>query len=142
MKTTFANTHTLERKWFILDATDLVLGRFSTKIADILRGKNKAIFNPSHDNGDFVIIINADKIKLTGNKMAQKTYYHHSRFPGGLKQETADKRMLRKPDKIVYDSIAGMIPRNRIKKDILSKLKIYAGSEHPHTAQQPINLEI
>lgn len=142
MKTTFANTHTLERKWFILDATDLVLGRFSTKIADILRGKNKTIFNPAHDNGDFVIIINADKIKLTGNKMAQKTYYSHSRFPGGLKEEKADKRMLRKPDKIVYDSIAGMIPRNRIKKDILSKLKIYAGTEHPHAAQQPINLEI
>ena len=142
MKTTFANTHTLERKWYILDATDLVLGRFSTKVADMLRGKNKAIFNPAHDNGDFIIIINAEKIKLTGNKLAQKTYYHHSRFPGGLKEEIAAKRILRKPEKIVYDAIAGMIPRNRIKKDILSKLKIYAGSEHPHAAQQPINLEV
>jgi large subunit ribosomal protein L13 len=142
MKTTFVNTHALERQWFVLDATDMVLGRFSTKVADILRGKNKAYFNPAHDNGDFVIIINAEKLKLTGRKMEQKTYYSHSRYPSGLKQEVAEKRILRKPEKIVYDSIAGMIPRNRIKKDILSKLKIYAGSEHPHTAQQPINLEV
>lgn len=141
MKTTFINTHALERKWYIVDATDLVLGRFSTKVADILRGKNQAYFNPAHDNGDHVIIINADKIKLTGRKWDQKTYYSHSRFPGGLKEEVAKKLVIRKPEKLVYDSIAGMIPRTRIKKDILSKLKIYAGSEHPHTAQQPINLE-
>jgi large subunit ribosomal protein L13 len=141
MKTTFINTHALERKWYIIDATDLVLGRFSTKVADILRGKNQAYFNPAHDNGDHVIIINADKIKLTGRKWDQKTYYSHSRFPGGLKEEVAKKLVIRKPEKLVYDSIAGMIPRTRIKKDILSKLKIYAGSEHPHTAQQPINLE-
>lgn len=142
MKTTFVNTHALERKWYILDATDLVLGRFSTKIADILRGKNQPHFNPAHDNGDHVIIINAEKLKLTGNKMDQKVYYSHSRFPGGLKEEVAKKRIGRKPEKMVYDSIAGMIPRNRIKKDILSKLKIYAGNEHPHEAQQPIKLEI
>jgi large subunit ribosomal protein L13 len=141
MKTTFINTHALERKWYIIDATDLVLGRFSTKVADILRGKNQAYFNPAHDNGDHVIIINADKIKLTGRKWDQKTYYSHSRFPGGLKEEVAKKLVIRKPEKLVYDSIAGMVPRTRIKKDILSKLKIYAGSEHPHTAQQPINLE-
>ncbi len=141
MKTTFVNTHAIERKWFILDATDLVLGRFSTKIADILRGKNKTYFNPAHDNGDFVIIINADKIKLTGRKWDQKMYYSHSRFPGGLKEEAAAKRIGRKPEKMVFDAIAGMIPRNRIKKDILLKLKIYSGNEHPHIAQQPINLE-
>lgn len=142
MKTTFINTHALERKWYILDATDLVLGRFSTKVADILRGKNQAYFNPAHDNGDHVVIINADKIKLTGKKWDQKTYYSHSQYPGGLKEEVAGKRILRKPEKMIYDSIAGMIPRNRIKKDILSKLKIYVGSEHPHEAQQPINLEV
>jgi large subunit ribosomal protein L13 len=142
MKTTFINTHALTRKWYILDATDLVLGRFSTKVANILRGKDKPSFNPAHDNGDHVVIINAEKLKLTGNKLAQKTYYSHSGFPGGLKEETAEKRIIRDPEKIVYDSIAGMIPRNRIKKDILSKLKIYAGAEHPHEAQKPINLEI
>lgn len=142
MKTTIVNTHAIERKWYILDATDKVLGRFSTKVANILRGKDKPTFNPSHDNGDFVIIINAEKLKLTGNKMAAKTYYHHSKFPGGLKEEVAAKRIGRKPEKMVYDSIAGMIPRNRMKKDVLSKLKIYTGSEHPHAAQQPINLEI
>ena len=142
MKTTFINTHALERKWYILDATDLVLGRFSTKVADMLRGKNQPYFNPAHDNGDHVIIINADKIKLTGKKWDQKTYYSHSQYPGGLKQEVAGKRILRKPEKMIYDSIAGMIPRNRIKKDILSKLKIYVGAEHPHEAQQPINLEV
>jgi large subunit ribosomal protein L13 len=142
MKTTFVNTHALERKWYILDATDLVLGRFSTKVADMLRGKNQAYFNPAHDNGHHVVIINAEKLKLTGNKMAQKTYYTHSQYPSGLKQEVAEKRIIRKPEKMVYDAIAGMIPRNRIKKDILSKLKIYAGAEHPHEAQQPIKLEI
>ena len=142
MKTVFVDTKKIERKWYIFDAKDQVLGRFSTKIADILRGKNKPSFSPNHDNGDFVIIINAKDIKLTGNKEASKMYYRHSRFPGGLKSESLAKVKASNPEKVVFESIKGMLPKNKLKKEVLTKLKIYASNEHNHEAQQPINLEI
>ena len=140
MKTTFVNTHKLERKWYVFDAKDQVLGRFSTMIANKLRGKDKPSFSPNHDNGDYVIIINADKVKVTGSKETQKTYYRHSKYAGGLKSITLDKLRDKNPEKIIFESIKGMIPRNRLRKDILLKLKIYSGENHPHEAQQAINL--
>lgn len=142
MKTEFVNPEQVDRKWYIFDAKDQTLGRFSTKIANILRGKDKPSFSPSHDTGDFVIIINADQVKLTGKKLDQKKYYSHSRYPGGLKEVTAGKLLETKPEMVIMHSIAGMIPRSRIKDSILSKLKVYADGTHPHEAQKPINLEI
>jgi large subunit ribosomal protein L13 len=142
MKTTFVNTKEVERKWYIFDAEGKTLGRFATEIANILRGKNKPSFSPSHDNGDFVIIINAEKFALTGNKLEDKKYFRHSGYLGGLTEETAKEVLGKKPTKIVTEAITGMIPRTRMRKEILSKLKVYAGSEHPHEAQQPINLEL
>ena len=105
-----------------------------------MRGKDKACFSPNHDNGDYVIIINADQVRVTGNKESQKTYYRHSKYPGGLKSITLDKLRAKNPEKIIFESIKGMIPRNRLRKDILLKLKIYSGENHPHEAQQAINL--
>ena len=142
MKTTFVNTKDVERKWYIFDAEGKTLGRFATEIANILRGKNKPSFSPSHDNGDFVIIINADKFNLTGNKLEDKKYHRHSGYLGGLTTESAKEVLGKKPTKIVTEAITGMIPRTRMRKEILSKLKVYAGSEHPHEAQKPINLEL
>jgi len=142
MKTVFVDTKKIERKWYIFDAKDQVLGRFSTKIADILRGKNKPSFSPNHDNGDYVIILNAKDIKLTGNKESNKMYYRHSRFPGGLKSESLATVKASNPEKVVFEAIKGMLPKNKLKKEVLTKLKIYASNEHNHEAQQPINLEI
>lgn len=140
MKTTFVNTHKIERKWYVFDAKDQTLGRFSTQIANILRGKHKPSFSPNHDNGDYVVIINAEHVKVTGKKENQKTYYSHSKYAGGLKSITLDKLRDRNPEKIIFESIKGMIPRNRLRTDILSKLKIYTGSNNPHEAQKAINL--
>lgn len=142
MKTVFVDTQKIERKWYVFDAKDQVLGRFATKIADILRGKNKPSFSPNHDNGDFVIIINAKDLKLTGTKEQDKMYYRHSRYPGGLKSESAETLRIQNPEKIVFEAIKGMIPRNKLRKPILSKLKIFASEEHNHEAQKPTNLEI
>lgn len=140
MKTTFVNTHKIERKWYVFDAKDQTLGRFSTQIANILRGKHKPSFSPNHDNGDYVVIINAEHVKVTGKKENQKTYYSHSKYAGGLKSITLDKLRDRNPEKIIFESIKGMIPRNRLRTDILSKLKIYTGANNPHEAQKAINL--
>jgi large subunit ribosomal protein L13 len=140
MKTTFVNTHKIERKWYVFDAKDQTLGRFSTQIANILRGKHKPSFSPNHDNGDYVVIINAEHVKVTGKKESQKTYYSHSKYAGGLKSITLDKLRDKNPEKIIFESIKGMIPRNRLRKDILSKLKIYTGETNPHEAQKAINL--
>jgi large subunit ribosomal protein L13 len=142
MKTTFVNTQTLERQWFIFDAEDKTLGRFSTEIANILRGKNKPSYSPSHDTGDNVIIINAEKLKLTGKKLDNKYYFRHSGYVGGLKAENAAAVMGKDPAKVVFHSIRGMVPRNRNRKGILSKLHIYSGAEHPHEAQKPVTLEL
>ena len=140
MKTQVAKPENVKRDWYVVDAQDVVLGRISTQIANVLRGKNKAIYTPSVDTGDFVIVINAEKIALTGRKLADKTYYSHSGFPGGLKEITAGKLMEKKPSDIIKKAVKGMLPKNKLARHMLKKLKIYAGASHPHEAQQPKKL--
>ena len=142
MKTQVAKLENVKRDWYVVDAQDAVLGRLSTQIANVLRGKNKAIFTPSVDTGDFVIVINAEKIALTGRKLADKIYYNHSGFTGGLKETTAGKMLETKPSELIKRAVKGMLPKNKLARHMLSKLKIYAGSEHPHKAQQPKALNI
>jgi large subunit ribosomal protein L13 len=137
MKTQFATRDDVERKWYLVDAEDAVLGRIATKIATYLRGKNKAIFTPHIDTGDFIIVINADKVKLTGKKLEDKIYYRHSGYPGGLKAETAKDRLRRKPEEIIIDAVWGMLPKGRLGRAMIKKLKVYRGPEHPHKAQKP-----
>jgi large subunit ribosomal protein L13 len=136
-KTTQINKETVLRKWFIIDATDQVLGRLAAKAATLLRGKHKPVFTPHLDLGDHVIIINAEKIKLTGNKLEGKLYQHHSGYPGGLKTTTAGKLLSENPERLVFRAIEGMIPHNTLGSEITKKLRVYKGSEHPHQAQQP-----
>ena len=142
MKTYSAKAGEVERKWWILDATDKVLGRMSSRVAIVLRGKNKPQFTPHADVGDFVIVINADKVKLTGNKLTQKQYYHHSGYAGGIKSISAEKLLETKPEEIVVHAIKGMLPKNKLGTSLLKKLKVYAGAEHPHEAQKPLELDI
>lgn len=137
MKTPFARKADVERKWYLVDAKDAILGRLATKIATRLRGKNKSIFTPHIDTGDFVIVVNADKIRLTGKKLEKKIYYHHSGYPGGLKAESAKDRLNRKPEMVIMDAVWGMLPKGRLGRAILKKLKVYRGPEHPHKAQKP-----
>ncbi len=130
-----------DRQWFVIDASNQILGRLSTKIAYILRGKDKVDFTPHVDNGDFIIVVNAEKIKVTGRKLENKKYYRHSGYPGGLK-ETQLKTMLQtKPEQVIYQSVKGMLPKTRLGKAQLKKLKIYSGPDHPHQAQQPKPLQ-
>lgn len=142
MKTEVAKIETVKRDWYLVDAQDLVLGRLASQVANVLRGKNKAIYTPSVDTGDFVIVVNADKIALTGRKLADKVYYSHSGFPGGLKEITAGKLMEKKPEDIIKKAVKGMLPKNKLARHMLKKLKIYAGATHPHDAQQPKTLAI
>lgn len=147
MKTTVARNEQvqsgeIERKWFVVDAESLVLGRLATRIALILRGKNKPIFTPHVDVGDFVVVVNAEKVKLTGRKLDQKTYYRHSGHIGGLKETTAGKMLQTKPEEVIRHAVRGMLPKSRMGKQQLRKLKVYAGSEHPHEAQLPEPLEL
>ena len=137
MKTEVAKAENIKRDWYVVDAKDVVLGRLSTRVAGILRGKNKAIYTPSVDTGDFVIVVNADKIALTGRKLADKIYYSHSGYVGGLKEISAGKLMEKKPQDLIKKAVKGMLPKNKLARNMLSKLKIYAGSSHPHEAQQP-----
>ena len=130
------------RAWHVVDAEGLVLGRLATEVANILRGKHKATYTPNLDTGDHVIIVNADKVKLTGRKLDQKTYYRHTGYPGGIKSETYAQKMARKPEQAVMDSIRGMIPKTRLGRAQISKLKVYAGPTHPHAAQDPQPLEV
>lgn len=130
------------RKWYVIDAQGLVLGKVATLVADTLRGKNKPTWHPAVDCGDNVIIINADKVVLTGNKEAGKVYYSHSGYPGALKEVTAKKMRETHPERILEKAISGMISRNRLKRHILTKLYVYAGSEHPHTGQNPETLSL
>jgi len=130
----------LKPKWYIVDAKDKVLGHLATKIADTLRGKNKPIFAAHVDCGDFVIIVNAEKVKLTGSKPEKKIYYRHSGFKGGIKSASAKKIFLEKPTKVMEEAVKSMLPSNKLKKVFMKKLKIYAGEKHPHEAQQPITL--
>ena len=132
----------IERKWYIVDAEDLILGRLSTEIARILRGKHRPQYTPHADCGDHVIVINAEKIKVTGRKEAQKTYHRHSQYPGGLKSITLEKQRERFPERIIELAVKGMMPKNSLGRSMLKKLKVYAGSDHPHTAQQPETLKL
>lgn len=142
MKTQFAKKGEIDRKWYVLDAEGKVLGRLASKIATYLRGKTKPVFTPNVDTGDFVIVINADKIRLTGKKLEEKVYYHHTGYPGGLKAQTAKERLNRSPESLIMDAVKGMLPKNRLGRAILKKLKVYRGSEHPHAAQKPETLNI
>ena len=137
MKTEVAKAENIKRDWYVVDAQDVVLGRLSTRVAGILRGKNKAIFTPSVDTGDFVIVVNAEKVALTGRKLADKIYYSHSGYVGGLKEISAGKLLEKKPEDLIKKAVKGMLPKNKLARAMLSKLKVYAGSSHPHEAQQP-----
>jgi large subunit ribosomal protein L13 len=138
MRTTFmAKANEVERKWYVIDAEGQTLGRLASEVASILRGKNKPTFTPHVDTGDHVIIINANKIHLTGNKLNDKIYYRHSQHPGGLKQRTALEMRTNYPVQMIELAVKGMLPKNRLGRQIVKKLKVYAGTEHPHQAQQP-----
>ena len=140
--TKMAKSQEIERKWYVVDAEGKVLGRIATEIANILRGKNKPLFTPHVDCGDFVIVINADKIVLTGKKLDQKIYKTHSGYMGGLKETKYRHFIEEKPELVIYKAVKGMIPHNTLGSAVLKKLKVYAGPEHPHAAQQPEALEI
>ncbi|MFO8165928.1 MAG: 50S ribosomal protein L13 [Thermodesulfobacteriota bacterium] len=142
MKTFVAKEHEIERKWYLIDAKEKVLGRMATEIATILRGKNKPIFTPHLDAGDYVVVINADKVILTGDKIEKKTYYHHSGYVGGLKKTTAKEMLEKKPENLIEFAVKGMLPKNSLGRRQLKKLKIYAGQDYPHQAQQPEKLEL
>lgn len=142
MKTYVANSESRERNWLLVDATGLTLGRLATQIADALRGKRKPEYTPHVDTGDFVVVINAEKISVSGNKRAEKLYHRHSGYPGGLKTRTLEEMLERRPEEVIRLAVKGMMPRNRLARKQLTKLKVYAGADHPHTAQQPQPMEI
>ena len=138
MKTTkFAKKDEVQRKWYLVDAKDVILGRMACKIADRLRGKNKPIFTPNVDTGDFVIVINADKVKVTGNKLEDKMYYHHTGYIGHIKEESLKDRLASAPDEVIRAAVWGMLPKNRLGRAMIKKLKVYAGADHGHAAQKP-----
>ena len=137
MKTWNAKAGELERRWYVVDADGKNLGRLATRIADTLRGKNKPEYTPHVDTGDFVVVVNAEKIAVTGKKLDDKIYYRHSGYPGGLKQRTLREQLERRPTEVLRAAVKGMLPRNRLARAQIGKLKIYAGPEHPHEAQQP-----
>ena len=142
MKTFMANAQTVERKWYVVDADGMTLGRLASQVAAILRGKNKPTFTPHVDCGDYVIILNAEKVVLTGKKLDQKIYYHHSGFAGGLKQTKYRKLMAEKPDFAVKHAVIGMLPKGPLGRQMARKLRVYAGAEHEHEAQKPVVLEL
>ena len=142
MKTFMASPATIERKWYVIDATGLTLGRLCSEVAKILRGKNKPIFTPHIDTGDYVIVVNADKIKVTGKKMEQKIYYNHSDYPGGMRETTLKEMMAKKPESVITLAVKGMLPKGPIGSQMLKKLHVYAGPEHEQAAQKPEVLEI
>jgi len=129
-----------QRKWYLVDAEGQTLGRLAARIASALRGKNNPAFTPHVDCGDFVVVVNAERVRLTGNKLADKMYYRHSGFPGGINEETAAALLARRPEEVIRRAVVGMLPHNRLGRQLATKLKIYAGPEHPHTAQQPVAL--
>jgi large subunit ribosomal protein L13 len=142
MKTFVATPANRERNWLVVDATGKTLGRLATEIANVLRGKRKPEYTPHCDVGDFVIVVNAEKVSVTGNKRQEKRYYRHSGFPGGLRSRTFEEMIARRPEEVLRLAVKGMLPRNRLGRQQLRKLKIYAGPEHPHQAQQPAPLEV
>src|SRR3954463_871136 len=142
MKTYVATPADRERNWYVVDATGQTLGRLATQIANALRGKRKPTYTPHIDVGDFVIVVNAERIEVTGNKRAAKRYYRHSGYPGGLKSRTLQEMLDRRPEEVIRRAVKGMLPRNRLGRKQLTKLKVYAGPDHPHAAQQPKPMEI
>ncbi len=142
VKTYSANKETVKRNWYVVDASDKVLGRIATEIANRLRGKHKAEYTPHVDTGDYIVVVNAEKVKVTGNKARDKTYYHHTGYPGGIKSITFEKLQDKAPEKVIEVAVKGMMPKNKLSRAMLSKLKVYAGNDHPHAAQQPQALEI
>ena len=142
MKTYYANPHEVEQEWLLIDAEDQVLGRVAAKAAHILRGKHKPTYTPHVDTGDYVIIVNADKIRVTGNKGEAKRYYRHSGYPGGLKSESLNEVLAKKPERVLEHAIKGMLPHNTLGRAMGKKLHVYAGPEHPHQAQKPRKIEM
>lgn len=142
MKTYVAKPSTIERNWLVVDAKDQRLGRLATRIADSLRGKTKPEYTPNIDTGDFVVVVNASRIAVTGRKMENKIYYRHTGYPGGLKQRTLAEMMTKRPEHVIRLAVKGMLPKNRLGRAQLKKLKIYAGSEHPHEAQKPKEMQL
>jgi large subunit ribosomal protein L13 len=142
MSTVSAKRETVERKWHVVDADSVVLGRLAANIAAILKGKHKVVYTPHVDTGDFVIVVNAAKVQLTGNKLEDKTYYHHSGYPGGLKAITAGKLLEKAPEKVIITAVKGMLPKNPLGRAMIKKLKVYAGPDHPHASQRPESLNI
>ena len=142
MKTFSAKPHEVEREWFVIDAQGQTLGRLASRIATILRGKHKPIYTPHVDCGDYVIVVNAEKINVTGQKLDQKIYYRHSGYPGGLKQITLRRQLQTHPERVLEAAVRGMLPKNRLGRKMFKKLKVYAGPDHPHQAQQPKPLQV
>lgn len=135
--TRFVKSSEADKKWFLVDAQDQVLGRLASKVARIIRGKNKAIFTPNTDTGDYVVVINAEKVKLTGKRPTLKTYSHHSGYPGGLKTKSLQEVLVSKPEFVLQNAVQGMLPKTRLGKQLIKKLKVYSGTAHPHAAQKP-----
>ena len=140
--THYAKPGEVQRNWYLIDAEGAILGRLATQIAMILRGKNKPQYTPHVDTGDFVVVINADKVQLTGNKANTKTYYHHTGYNGGLKAETFRQAMEKHPERVIERAVRGMLPKNPLGRQQFRKLKVYAGTEHPHAAQNPVKIEL
>jgi len=141
MKTVHMRKEDVEKTWYLIDANGKVLGRLASEIAKILRGKNKVVFSPHVDTGDFVVVVNAEKVRLTGDKLKGKVYYHHSGYPGGLKAMVAEKLLAKKPEELLRRAVKGMMPKNKLGNKVFKKLKVYAGPKHPHEAQQPKQLQ-
>ena len=137
MKTFMASPATIDRKWYVVDATDMTLGRLASEVAKVLRGKNKPIFTPHIDTGDYVIVVNAAKVKVTGKKLDQKVYYHHSDYVGGMKEATLREMLDKKPEKVVELAVKGMLPKGPLGREMYTKLFVYAGPDHKHAAQKP-----
>lgn len=140
--TKFIKSEDADKKWYLVDAKDQVLGRLASEIAKVIRGKNKAIFTPNADTGDFVIVINADQVKVTGKRGLLKTYSHHSGYPGGLKTKSFEEIITKKPEFIIESAVRGMLPKTRLGNKLIKKLKVYAGQNHPHVAQRPEQLNL
>ncbi len=142
MSTQIAKKDELQKDWYVVDLEDKVLGRAATEIARVLRGKHKAIYTPSVDTGDFVIVLNAEKVRLTGNKLSQKMYHRHSGYTGGLTSISAGKLLEKTPEELIKKAVKGMLPKNRLGRQMFKKLKVYCGADHPHQAQQPKELQV
>lgn len=142
MKTYAVKANEIERRWWVVDASGQTLGRLATRVATLLEGKHKPTYSPHLDTGDHVVVLNAGKIRVTGNKLVQKRYYRHSNYPGGLKEESLEALMARKPELVIERAVKGMLPQNRLGRAMFRKLKVYAGSAHPHQAQQPTDVAL